>query len=121
MRPLSPIHTVRHVPVVADADDGLYAFAVENIRKVLRDELVTELLVVRRLRGTTVAEAVGEDDTITLGLQVRHLTGPEDRGGWKTVYEEQSGFSRRSNRVIVVVDKTTSDLDVLVLEWVHGR
>ena len=49
MRPLSPIHTVRHVPVVADAYDGLYTFAVENIRKVLRDELVTELLVVRWL------------------------------------------------------------------------
>ena len=86
------------VPIVADADDGLQVLGVEDFDEILGDEFVPELLVVGRLGGPSVPEAVGNDDTVAQGLQMSDLAGPVRGGGGEAMDEEQGRLPGRGPR-----------------------
>ena len=52
---------------MADADDRLEAFGVQDVHEVLREELVAGSLPVCRFGRSIVPKAVGDNETVDAG------------------------------------------------------
>ena len=92
---------------------------IQNINQILIQQTVAILSPIRRFVRSTVSKHVGDDNAVSLGLEVRRDQSPFPRRVGKAMNEENAELLFAWWGEVVMVFIPSRSYDVFVVRWIH--